>query len=182
MSAVARRYARAVVDAAIERRGKESVLALATGLKAFRDLLRVSGELHELLLNPALHDEQESVLGEVLKKLQLSEEAGALVRLLADRRRIDLLDDVVMQVEAIADESAGRVRAYVTSPMALTEPQVRRVATALERRLGVRVEVSVEINPELLGGLVCQVGDLTLDSSVRRQLTLLKEQLARPVH
>ena len=180
MSVVARRYARAAVAAAADKGGAKNVEALAVGLRAFRDLLRQSQALYELLMNPALHDQQEKTLDAVLAELGLSAEAVGILRLLADRRRIDLIDDVVLEAEAIADEGAGRTRAYVTSPMALTEAQTRRIAAALERRLKVTVVVSVEIDPELLGGLVCRVGDLTLDTSVRRQLISLKERLARP--
>ena len=182
MSAVARRYARAAVGAAREKGGAKDIEALSIGLKTFCELLRTSRELFELLMNPALHDHQEATLRAVLVKLGLSAETVGLVRLLADRRRIDLIDDVVREVEAIADEGAGRVRAYVTSPMSLTEAQTARIAAALERRLGRSVVVSVDIDPELLGGLVCHVGDLTLDSSVRRQLVLLREQLGHRAH
>ena len=182
MTAIARRYARAAVEASFERGGNDRVEALAIGLRGFAELLRGNRDLAELLTNPALRGEQGPVLDAVMTKLGLSPESAGLVRLLAERRRVRELDEVVLQIEGFADERLGRVRAYVDSPMALTDSQIHRIASALERRLGGKVVVSVQIDPELLGGIVCRVGDLTLDTSVRHELSLLKETLIRPMH
>ncbi len=179
MSAIARRYARAVVLAAEEKGGANAVEALCDALKGLGDAFHDSEELRELLLNPVFKSERAAILSEVAKKLGLSDQARALVQLLSERDRISILDEVVLEVEAIADEHAGRLRAHVSSAMELTDSQIKRIAAALEQRLGQPVVVSVEIDSELLGGLVCRVGDLTLDNSLRRQLEVLREQLER---
>ena len=181
MSAVARRYARAAVEAAAELSGPIGVDALVSGLKTFSDLFRASLELRELLTNPGLHDQLETVLDSVLAKLALSAETVRLVRLLAVRARVDLIDEVLLEAEKLADEHAERIHAYVTSPSVLTDAQTHRIAQALEHRLGRAVVVSVALDPDLLGGLVCRVGDLTLDSSLRRELMVLREELIRPM-
>jgi F-type H+-transporting ATPase subunit delta len=178
MTAIARRYARAAVDSAAGK-GSAEVERLAAGLTDFRDAYRESEELRELIHNPVFEDEREQVLGRVLDGLGLSDDARGLVRLLAERGRVNILDSVTAEVEAIADERAGRVRAHVATALALTDKQRERVGKALERRLGRTVLVTEHVDPELLGGLVCRVGDLTLDSSVRRQLEVLREQLEK---
>jgi F-type H+-transporting ATPase subunit delta len=129
------------------------------------------------LASPALKNSRGAVLDAVLKKLGVSGEAHKLVRLLADNDRLGVLDEITAEVRAIADERAGRVRAKVTSATKLTEAQQKRLASALEQRFGREVVVEVSVEPTLLGGVVVQVGDLTLDSSLRRQLSLLRERL-----
>jgi F-type H+-transporting ATPase subunit delta len=130
-----------------------------------------------LLLNPVLKQDRTTVLDSVLKKLDVSSAAANLLRLLADRDRMSELSAVSDEVSRIADEAAGRVRAEVRSAMKLTDKQVEQIAGALKKRLNRDVDVDVEVDSTLLGGMVCQVGDLTFDTSIKRQLELLRERL-----
>ena len=77
----------------------------------------------------------------------------------------------------MADELSHRLHAEVWSPMALDDAQKASLQAALEKRLGQDVLVDVNVSPELLGGLVVQVGDLKFDSSIKRQLEILRERL-----
>ena len=65
----------------------------------------------------------------------------------------------------------------VRSAVALTEDQQARLAEALGKATGKRVEVKVVIDPSVLGGLVAQVGDTVIDGSVRARLDQLREQI-----
>ena len=124
----------------------------------------------------------DAVLGAVFPKLDAGEQTTQLIHMLADRDRINILDALVTEVETIADEHAQRLRAYVSAPIKLTEKQQKRIATALEKRFGMPVHVTMELDPDMIGGLVCRVGDTTLDHSVRRQLERLREQLEGGAH
>ena len=177
MSAAGKRYARAAVEAAMGNGGVESVQKLSEGLGRFREAYVESGELREVLSNPALKDVRESVLRAVLTKLDASAETVNLVLILAENDRVGALDDVAQDINSIADEKAGRLRALVKSAIALDGAQESRIAKALEKRLGQPVTVATELDPSLLGGLVCQVGDLTFDSSIKRQLEIVRDKL-----
>lgn len=175
MSAVAKRYARAAV-AAVEETGG-SIDALSRGLFDFASAYDASDELREVLVNPALHDYRTQVLEAVFKQLEAPQTVANLVRLLADNHRLDVLRDIAREVEGIADARADRLRAEVVSAIELNDEQRDRITRALETRFGRKVAVRVSVDPEILGGLVCHVGDVTLDSSLRRQLERLHEQL-----
>ncbi len=177
MSAIARRYARAAVEVAEQKGGVAAIEALSQGLAAFRAAFKQSAELREVLRNPALREQRQGALEAVIKKLGLTGETAKLVTLLADRERLSVLDEVVSETEALADERMGRVRAYVTTAIPLGDVQAQRLARALEKRFGQPVALSVKIDPSILGGLVCQVRDVTMDSSVRNQLESLRERL-----
>jgi len=175
MSALARRYAKAAVEAA-DHTGASAIEALSTGLDSFQAAYDASPELRELLENPGLKESRSQVFPEVLKRLKLSGEASNLLKLLAANGRISELENIAREVALLADEKNGRVRALVRSAVELTDAQARRVAGALEKRLGRSVLIEVQVEAELLGGLVCHVGDLTIDNSLRRQLERLREQ------
>jgi F-type H+-transporting ATPase subunit delta len=177
MSALAKRYARAAVEVAEQKGGQKSVEALSSGLTVFRAAYQDSQELRDVLRNPALREQRATALGAVIKKLGVSAEAERLVLLLADRNRIDVLDEVAAEAEQLTDERLGRVRAFVTTAVALDGPRQKRLAAALAKRFGQPVALSITVDPSILGGLVCQVRDVTMDSSVRRQLETLRERL-----
>jgi F-type H+-transporting ATPase subunit delta len=176
MSALAKRYAKAALEAAQEGKG-DGTEALAKNLGALARAIEASPELQEVLRNPVLREERGALLDALAGKLQATGVAAKLVRLLSDNDRMDSLPEIARQVEALADVRAGRLRADVRSAVALSEAQTQRLAKALEKRLGQPVVVQTAVDPQLLGGLVCQVGDLTFDSSLKRQLAILTERL-----
>jgi F-type H+-transporting ATPase subunit delta len=151
--------------------------ALHEQLVRFHGTYRESPELAELLHNPAFESERERVLKLVLDKLGVTDEVRGLLRLLAERNRVDLVDEICREVEAIADERQHRLRAHVVSAVPLSEAQQGRIVRALEKRHGQTVVVSANVDARILGGLVCRIGDLTLDSSLKHQLDSLRERL-----
>lgn len=174
MTAIAKRYARAAVETAQERNTVES---LVDELQNFWTAFRTSEDLRAVLTNPALVRERDTALKPVFQQLGLSTLTQRLIQLLSENERIEELESVVNQVIALTDAHAGRLRAQVRSAVPLTDTQLTRVARALEKRFGQQVAVTPHVEPELLGGVVCQVGDLTIDNSVRRQLHILRERL-----
>lgn len=177
MSAAGKRYARAAVEAALDRAGVAAVEELSKEIVLFQLAYNESAELQEILENPSIKKEREAILTALLAKLGAGHEAKNLVLLLAKNDRMAHLADVVQDLLAFADEKAGRLRALVKSAIALTSEQEKRIAGALQKRLGKPVSIETTIDPSLLGGLVCQVGDLTLDNSVKRQLELVRDRL-----
>lgn len=181
MSAVAKRYARAAIAAALDVEGAAGVEKLAHSISQFRALYDTSAELRDLLANPALKADRDAVLGTVLDKISASKTAIKLVQLLAGRDRVEILGELADEIESEADQRAGRLRAHVTSSIALDDGKVQRLKAALHTRFNRDIVVDVKVDPELLGGLVCKVGDLTLDSSLKRQIELLRDQLGTTV-
>lgn len=177
MSALARRYARGAVDAAFEKGQNKAVEQLVQDIEAFRKLYAESQELQELLTNPGLVNDRERVLSVILDKAELSESAANLIRTLAERDRMDAFHDIVEAAERMADDLAKRLHAEVWSPMELDSSQQQALQQALEKRLGRAVLVDANVAPELLGGLVVQIGDLKFDSSIKRQLEILRGRL-----
>lgn len=182
MSAVAKRYARAAVQAAFEKAGTDEVEALITNIIDFRAMLEGNAELQQLLTNPALINERARVLDVILDKAKLSDTAAALVKTLAENDRVGELHEVVEAAERMADDISKRLHAEVWSPMELSDAQKTDLQKALETRLGRAVMVDVNVAPELIGGLVVQVGDLKFDSSIRRQLEIMRERLEAVAH
>ena len=173
---IARRYAKALLDIGVadgnyERIGRE-VSALARAYKS-------SHELAIALSNPAFaRSDREKILRAILQRLGASQMVVNFTRLLLDRERMAVLPDISRELDALIDARAGRVAATVRSAMPLDAGQRERLTQALEQLSGKKVEMTIDTDPSLLGGVVAKLGDTVYDGSLRTQLEKMKQTLA----
>jgi F-type H+-transporting ATPase subunit delta len=175
VGSIARRYARALFDLAVEQ-GK--VEAWAQGLLALARAVASSEELKEVLVNPVYsRDQRRAISEELVAALRLDREPASFLYLLGQRNRLGYLPAIVEQFGKLADEKLGRLRARVTSAVPLEPAAVQSLADTLARTTGATVLLERAVDPELLGGAVAHVGNLTYDGSVRTQLEDLRRTL-----
>jgi F-type H+-transporting ATPase subunit delta len=83
---------------------------------------------------------------------------------------------IIEQLVELSAAAANREVAEVRVAVELTDDQRTRLAAALEQTLGKRVEVKVIVDPDVLGGIVTQVGDTVIDGSIKSRLEKLKNK------
>jgi len=170
---LARRYARALLSI-----GQEGGLldTLSTDLHGVQSVLDLgAGELRSALSNPGITlAERRAALEAVLGKLDLNANSGNFLRLLLDKGRFFALDDIIREFGVLSDEIAGRVRATVTTAKPLTKALSAKVAKSLEDATGKTVEVTYEVDADVIGGLVAKVGDTVYDAPIRSRLIELQ--------
>jgi F-type H+-transporting ATPase subunit delta len=96
---------------------------------------------------------------------------------LAQNNRLALLPAVTASYRRLRDEAAGRVRVTVTSAVPLSDAQLDSLKATLADNLKAAPVLNARTNPDLLGGLVVQVGDRVYDTSVRTRLDTLRSHL-----
>ena len=176
-SAAARRYARALFAIARE---SDAVDAVRGELAAMHDLFESERALRNALFRP-LHPvkERRAVLDAVCRRLEVSETVRRFLVYLVDQRRLVDFDGIRAHYDQLADEAAGLVQAEVVAAGPLADAQQERLKSALAARTGHRVELSVRVDPNLIGGAVARVGNLVFDGSLRTQLAQLRDTLQR---
>ena len=95
------------------------------------------------------------------------------------------VSDIDRGKESEQDEEGAMVRVMmrfvvngkIDSAFPLTDPQVAELKGALEKRFGKKIEATVNVDPELVGGARITVGDTVIDASVRAQLQSMANQL-----
>jgi F-type H+-transporting ATPase subunit delta len=107
----------------------------------------------------------------------LPAEAANLLRLLAQNARLAALPEIAKLYEdrRVADQGVRHV--LIRSAFAVSEAEQQTLASALSKRLGGTVEVSVETDSSLIGGVEIRAGDLVIDDSVRSKLKQLAHAL-----
>jgi F-type H+-transporting ATPase subunit delta len=175
VGSLARRYARALLDIAVEKGNFEKVGQeideLATMYGSSRDLV-------EALTNPVFAmAKRRAVLVAVLDAAKASPVVRNFALLLLDRERIPYLPMIARELRAMVDARAGRVRAVVTSAKPITADQQKQLLIALETAAGgKKVTLEKKEDPSLVGGMVAKIGDTVYDGSIRTQLERMRER------
>jgi F-type H+-transporting ATPase subunit delta len=172
-TAAARRYAKAVFELA-QQEGK--VDEWARRLAQVRELFS-DPEVAAVLTNPTIATEQREALVATAPHV-FDEEGTNLARLLIETGRVGDAGAIEAEYQRLADDSAGRVRATVTTAIELERTDRDRVEKELSERLGKDVQLTLVVDPRILGGLKLQYGDRVVDASVATRLQQLRRRLA----
>jgi F-type H+-transporting ATPase subunit delta len=172
---VVNRYARAllslgVADGLYDRYGLE--------LKELADALAALGEEARSLVSPSYPaGVRRKMLSLILTRAALSPMVTNFVQLLMDKGHLGRLSEVAATYNALADAEKGLIRARLTSASPLSGEEIEAVKTSLRRFSGRQVELTVDQNSDLIGGVVARMGDLIIDGSVRTQISRLAASL-----
>jgi F-type H+-transporting ATPase subunit delta len=101
-----------------------------------------------------------------------------LAKLLTERGIFGLLGDVSSEYKVLVDELKGIEKAEVTTAVALDESQKARLVLQLQAISGKKIDLTVKVEPAILGGMVARVGGKLIDGSTSSQLASLKNDLA----
>jgi F-type H+-transporting ATPase subunit delta len=172
---VARRYARALLSLGLEGGQHEK---LGDELTAVLRALHDNRELGSMLQNPGFsHEQRKNAVDSLASAVRLSPILVNFLRLLVDRQRIGDLPSIGRAYGALLDAQLGRVRATVTAAQPLSPDDVNKVRESLSRMTGNVIVLEAKTDPQILGGVVAQVGATQYDGSLRTQLEKLRSQL-----
>lgn len=99
------------------------------------------------------------------------------LRVVIDNGRLAALPEIIGQFHALVNASSGVSDAKIFSAYPLDQAQLTNVVSALEKRFGRKLVATVEVEPELIGGIRVVVGDEALDTSVKARLERMKAAL-----
>ncbi|HWI81561.1 F0F1 ATP synthase subunit delta [Ramlibacter sp.] len=136
---------------------------------------------HEQLLqfadNPKVTNEQAFELVTTVAKVSLPPQGVNFLRAVIENNRLAALPEIARQFRALKNSQSGSSDAVVYSAFPIAPAQLAEVSGVLERRFGRKLNVSVQEDPSLIGGIRVVVGDEVLDTSVRARLEQMKVAL-----
>jgi F-type H+-transporting ATPase subunit delta len=133
-------------------------------------------ELHALLRNPQLDpNAKESILEELIG--DADEIFRNFLRLLTEKGRAAEIREIGREFERLCGEEEGVLNVELTTAVELSDEEAKTIVRQIEEASGQTVEASRNVDPNLVGGIVLQVGSVRLDASVRGRLERLREQL-----
>jgi F-type H+-transporting ATPase subunit delta len=108
---------------------------------------------------------------------KLNADGRGFVRVLIEGERIAVLPQIQTMFEALKDSADGVAKATIETAFPLQGNELAELTSALEKRFGRKIEATVTVKPELIGGARVTVGDTVIDASVQEQLRAMAAQL-----
>ncbi len=174
-ASIARPYAKAVFDLAQETGSFEAWTSALDNLTVISNDESFSAMVND----PRVSDSRISDLLVDLAKESLPDGGTNLINLLVQNDRLDVLPDIGQQYGDLVAKAKATINAKVRSAMALTEDQKSSLSSALEARLGMKVELEETIDASLVGGAIIKAGDLVIDGSAKGRIEKLTTALLR---
>ena len=174
-SGISGRYATALFELA---RDAKEIDTLESDLGALGEALDGSDDLRALISSPVYgRDEQARAITAVADKMGLSGLVRNTLGLMASKRRLFVLPDMITSVMGLIAEHRGEVTAEVTAAKELSPEQTEALAKSLKKSVGKDVKIKATVDEDLIGGLVVKVGSRMIDSSIRAKLDKLRNAM-----
>jgi len=169
---MAGRYANALFELALEANAIDQVSA---GLATFDAMVAESTDLARLVKSPVFTAEQQaSAIGAIVYKAGIGGLAAKFLKLVASNRRLFAVGDMARAYKALVAKHKGEVTAQVTAAEKLNDARLAEIKAALKSVTGKDVQMDVQVDPAIIGGLIVKVGSRMVDSSLRTKLNAIK--------
>lgn len=175
ISNISKRYARAFFEIAAEEKKLEQYY---NELTQFSSIISSDKGLQQFLANPVFEQAGKKELVEkIIGKLPLSPMTVNFLKLLVDKKRIEVLPEIESCYRQFMDEALKKVRVNIKTAFTLSDDLQAFIRSSLEKATGKKVEITVEKDPTLLGGVVIGVGDTLYNGSIKNQLNNMRNLL-----
>jgi F-type H+-transporting ATPase subunit delta len=172
-------YAEALLGAA-EKAGKaETVLQELRSL--VEDVLAKLPTFDAVLKSPRIaHEEKVRILDKAFQG-KMSAELLNFLKVVSRHGRLESLRAINRAAQKLYHERMGRVEVRVRTAEPLPEELYKQIGDKLRQALGREPVLQMEIDPDLIGGVVIRIGDTVYDGSIARQLVRLREETAAKI-
>jgi ATP synthase F1 delta subunit len=175
MEEIAQVYARSLFEVAQEQ---DKLDVVRDQIGEFADALDRSRELQTFFFSPYFSTEEKK---QGLDKAVEGEDdvVRNFLAVLIENHRMPALFRIRRELDAMWREVNKLLPVQVTSAVELDEAVTRQIGEEIGRQTGRKVELSTNVDPDVLGGIVLRVGNSILDASIRTRLDRLRKQVAR---
>jgi F-type H+-transporting ATPase subunit delta len=174
MAVAQRLYARALFQAAEEAGKLEQV---ASELGALASAVADVPQLRTFLRSPQVDPpEKATVLTELVTGAD--DLTRNFVRLVAEKGRAGELAEMSAELDVLVAQAQNRLAVELVTAVELSDEETRSIVQTIEKASGRTVEATRSVDPDLVGGIVLQVGSFRADGSVRGRLERLRRELA----
>ncbi|HEX5510003.1 MAG TPA: F0F1 ATP synthase subunit delta [Pseudolabrys sp.] len=173
ISGMAGRYAHALFELA---RDEKAIDAVKQDLEKFDAMLADSADLSRVVRSPVFDaDVQLKALSAILDRAEIRGLAANFLRVITTNRRLFAVRDMIRGYRALVARHRGEVSAQVTVAEKMSDKNMDALKSALKSVTGGKdVDLDLQIDPAIIGGLVVKVGSRMVDSSLRTKLNAIK--------
>ena len=172
---IASRYATALFELSTEAKALD---ALEADIAILSAALADSKDFQSLIMSPLVsRTEQATAIDAIADKAGLSQTTRSTLALMAAKRRLFVLPQLLDELRARIADAKGEVSADVAAAKKLTADQEKSLAATLKECFGKDVKINMSIDESLIGGLVVRVGSKMIDTSIKAKLANLQNSM-----
>jgi len=173
-SEVAKRYAVGLFELALE---KDMLDRIADEIRSIGEVFKKDRTLLNFLAAPQIRDQEKE---EVIRKIfsgKVSKPVEEFLDIVVRKRRSMFLIEICEAFDDLVLEHGGFVKTRVDTVVELTEEEKKKLKAKLEAKTGKKILMTTRMRPEILGGVIVQLGDQVIDRSIKHEMRLLRDRL-----
>ncbi len=171
---IAERYAKAMMDV-IKGSAVDNIIA---ELKQISTIVENSDELKKTFYNPSIAMKfKKNILSRLLDRLKPDASAKNFIYLILRKNRIRYLGKIVLALENLSDKITNRAKIRIKTALKLDEKEVETLKKRFAEFTKKDIMLDIQVEPELIGGIVAQIGSTVFDGSIKNQLRAMYRKL-----
>tara|TARA_R110002072_G_scaffold251518_2_gene410380 strand:- start:3019 stop:3552 length:534 start_codon:yes stop_codon:yes gene_type:complete len=171
----ASRYAKALLEIAIEQKKVDSILG---DMNFLTQVCADSRDFELLLSSPIVKSDKKIAIFEAIFE-QFEKESSDFVSLITTNRRENLLPAIATSFQELVNENRGIVPVTIVTAVQLDDSTKEAILAKVQVAVEGELQVTEEINESLIGGFLVKMGDMQMDATVSNQFNNLKQRLTR---
>ena len=173
-SEVAKRYAAGLFQLAAE---KKIIDQIAVEMRAIGEVCKKDRTLLDFLAAPQIRDQDKEKVIKAVFSGRVSKPVNQLLELIMRKRRSQYIVEITEEYQDLVLESQGIIKTRVISAVALKDKEISELKKRLERKTGKQIQLTHQVRPEILGGMIVHLGNQVIDNSIKYQLSILRDRL-----
>jgi F-type H+-transporting ATPase subunit delta len=173
---VAIRYAKSLIDLAVEQKALEAVNA---DMEFFVRTIKANSELKAVLVNPIIYHDKKIQILDAIFGGKVSPVTIAFFKLMVNKNRAEVLYPAAQEFINQYDVINNIIKATVVSAAELSEANKKTIVAEIEASTKGTVKLTAKVDPALIGGFILTVGDRQVDTSISSSLTKLKKEFSQ---
>ena len=173
---LAKKYSNALLESAIEHNVLDKVY---NDIIFVDETIKTNKELKEFLNSPLIKIEDKKDVISRLFSIHVEKITLDFIYLLLDNTRIAVLDEILNQFSSSYNRKNNVVTPNIISAVELDDNQKRKIIKNLENKLLKKIKPQYIINKEIIGGLILEIEDKTIDCSLKTKFENMKKQLTK---
>tara|TARA_B100000029_G_scaffold302024_1_gene294919 strand:- start:181 stop:690 length:510 start_codon:yes stop_codon:yes gene_type:complete len=148
------------------------------GMKGLDKLLRENSEFKEVILNPSVNKEdKKNVMLKIAEQNNFSKILTNFLCFITSKNRLFFLDKIIASFLDLVSKNKGELKAKITSSKQLSNEEKKKIARELSENFKSKLKINYEYNPDLIAGLIIQIGSIMVDSSIKTKLKKLEKNM-----
>ena len=175
---VASRYAKSLIDLALENKALEETRG---DMSLFVETLRANSELQAIVKNPIIPLNKKNAILKAVFGDKINKLTAAFLKIVVDKGRAEIIYGVAKEFLREYNEYKNIVTAKVISAVALTEAAKTEIINKVKAVTGGEVNLDASVDANLIGGFILTVGDKQFDASISSSLAKLNKDFSQKV-